>query len=145
MVSSKIFSITTPPARAVTPPKIAAYHGIFSEIFNLIDKSRSNASSSSTLFLLISPLQLILASSVSKIIGELINALFLPIINLPEALFIFIILFETSSRPSTIPLRLKIRNALKKVVSGISVSRFKSFMRKSNFPSRFVSLFKLFH
>ena len=35
MVSSKIVSITTPLARAVTPPKIAAYHGIFSEIFNL--------------------------------------------------------------------------------------------------------------
>ncbi len=79
-----------------------------------------------------------LASSVSKIIGELINALFLPIINLPEALFIFKILFETSSRPSKIPLRLKILNALKKVVSGISVSRFKSFIKKSNFPSRFV-------
>ena len=52
IASSKIFSKTNPPATAGIPPKIAAYHGIFSEIFNLNDKSKFNLSSSPCEFFL---------------------------------------------------------------------------------------------
>ena len=64
IASSKIFSKTTPPATAGIPPKIAAYHGIFSEIFNLSDKSKFNLSNSPCEFLMTSPTHLSVASSV---------------------------------------------------------------------------------
>ena len=94
IASSKIFSKTNPPATAGIPPKIAAYHGIFSEIFNLNDKSKFNLSSSPCEFLITSPVHLSVASSVSRIIGYFINALFLPSIIFPEARFIFKVLSD---------------------------------------------------
>ena len=69
------------------PPKMAAYHGIFSEIFNLSDKSKFNLSNSPLESLMTSPTHLSVASSVSKTIGDSINALFLPKIIFPEKLF----------------------------------------------------------
>ena len=84
-----------------------------------------------------SPIHLSDASSVSKTTGYSINALFLPTIILPEALLIFTISSDTSSRPSMIAFKFNILRDLKKVDSGISVSRFKSLIRKSNLPSKF--------
>ena len=135
MVSSKIFSKTMPPAIAGMPPNIAAYQGIFSDIFNLNDKSKFKLSNSPFWFFKTSPTHLSDASSVSKTIGYSINALFLPTIILPEALLIFTISSDASSRPSTIAFKFNILRALKKVDSGISLSRFKSLIRKSKLPS----------
>jgi len=86
-----------------------------------------------------------LASSVSKIIGVLITARFFPIKSLPEARFTFNESLETLSSPSIIPFKLNILKALRKVDSGISVSKFKSFIKNNFYPSKFTSSSKLFH
>ena len=85
-----------------------------------------------------SPTHLSVASSVSKTIGDSINALFFPNIIFPEALFMFKLLPDASSKPSTIAFKFNILKALKKVVSGMSESRFKSLIKKSNLPSKFI-------
>ena len=71
-----MFSKIKPPANAGIPPNTAAYHGIFSESFSLISRSRLSSLNMPTLSLSTSPIHSIFASAVSSLIGLLINARF---------------------------------------------------------------------